>query len=51
MGRMAAYTGDEISWDDAIAAKEKLVPDESELSWDKAPAIQPLAMPGQKDLV
>lgn len=51
MGRMAAYTGQEILWEDAIASKEKLVPDEKDIIWDKAPAVPPIAIPGQKKFI
>ena len=51
MGRMAGYTGQEITWEDAINSKWKLVPDESELSWDKAPEVPPLAIPGQTKFI
>ena len=51
MGRMAAYTGQKITWEQAINSKEQLVPDEADLSWDKAPAIPPLAMPGKTEFI
>ena len=45
MGRMAAYTGKEITWDMAMNSQEKLVPDN--VTWDTpAPEVQ-VAMPGQ----
>ena len=44
MGRMAAYTGQEITWDQAMNAQEKLVPDQ--LDWKMALEIAPMAMPG-----
>jgi myo-inositol 2-dehydrogenase/D-chiro-inositol 1-dehydrogenase len=44
MGRMAAYTGQEITWDQALNSEEKLVPDE--LDWKMKLNIAPLAMPG-----
>lgn len=47
MGRMAGYTGAQISWEDAINSKERLVPEEKDWSWEKAPAIPPVAIPGQ----
>jgi hypothetical protein len=49
MGRMAAYTGKEISWTQALNSEEKLVPDN--LTWDMDLPIRPMAMPGQKELV
>ncbi|MBI3469672.1 MAG: Gfo/Idh/MocA family oxidoreductase, partial [Planctomycetes bacterium] len=45
MGRMAAYTGQEITWEQAINSQEKLVPDP--MKWDMALPIAPMAMPGQ----
>jgi len=45
MGRMAAYTGEAITWDQAMNSKEKLVPDD--LSWDKPAPVVHVAMPGQ----
>jgi predicted dehydrogenase len=45
MGRMAAYTGKEISWAEALNSEEKLVPDN--LTWDMDLPIKPMAMPGQ----
>jgi myo-inositol 2-dehydrogenase / D-chiro-inositol 1-dehydrogenase len=44
MGRMAAYTGQEITWDQALNSQEKLVPDH--LSWDMKLDIPAMAMPG-----
>ena len=44
MGRMAAYTGQEISWEEAMNSQEKLVPDE--LDWKMKLDILPMAMPG-----
>jgi myo-inositol 2-dehydrogenase/D-chiro-inositol 1-dehydrogenase len=49
MGRMAAYTGKEVSWDEALNSQEKLVPDN--LTWDMDLPIKPMAMPGQTRLV
>jgi hypothetical protein len=45
MGRMAAYTGKEITWDEALNSQEKLVPDN--LTWDMDLPIRPMAMPGK----
>jgi predicted dehydrogenase len=39
MGRMATYSGDVISWEDAMNATKKLVPDE--FSWDAEPPVTP----------
>jgi predicted dehydrogenase len=45
MGRAAAYTGKEITWDMALNSQEKLVPDSP--SWDMALPIKPMAIPGK----
>jgi predicted dehydrogenase len=49
MGRMAAYTGREISWTEALNSEEKLVPDN--LTWNMDLPIKPMAMPGQTKFV
>ena len=49
MGRMAAYTGKEISWAEALNSEEKLVPDS--LTWDMDLPIGPIAMPGKTKFI
>jgi hypothetical protein len=49
MGRMAAYTGQEISWEDALNSKEKLVPDK--LDWKMNLDIAPMAVAGMTKFV
>jgi len=44
MGRMAAYTGQEVTWEQAMNSQEKLVPDH--LEWNMKLDIAPMAMPG-----
>jgi len=44
MGRMAAYTGQEITWDQALNSQQQLVPDR--LDWNTKITEPPLAMPG-----
>lgn len=44
MGRMAAYTGQQISWQDAINSKEKLGPEK--YSWDVEYPVSAVAKPG-----
>jgi predicted dehydrogenase len=44
MGRTAAYTGQEITWEDAMNSQEKLVPEN--LDWKMKLSIAPMAMPG-----
>jgi hypothetical protein len=49
MGRMAAYTGQEITWDQAMNSQLKLVPDD--LTWEMDFPIRPMAVPGQTPFV
>jgi hypothetical protein len=49
MGRMAGYTGKEISWEEAINSKQRLVP--QEFDWKTAPPVPPLAMPGATQFI
>jgi predicted dehydrogenase len=44
MGRMAAYTGQEVSWEMALNSKEQLVPDN--LDWNMKLDFPKVAMPG-----
>jgi predicted dehydrogenase len=44
MGRMAAYTGREVTWDQAWTSKEVLVPDK--LAWDMQVPHADVAVPG-----
>jgi myo-inositol 2-dehydrogenase/D-chiro-inositol 1-dehydrogenase len=48
MGRMAAYTGKVVTWDEALSSKESLMPDR--LAWGPMP-VPPVAMPGQTAFV
>ena len=41
MGRMATYTGKRITWDKALNARQRLVPDANDLAWDSAPPTVP----------
>ena len=45
MGRMAAYTGQQITWDQALNSKEDLSP--PKYDWDLALAPPQVAIPGQ----
>jgi len=49
MGRMAAYTGKEVTWEEALNSQEKLVPDP--IDWKMKLEIAPMAMPGTTKLV
>jgi len=44
MGRMAAYTGQEITWDQALNSQQELVPDK--LDWNTTIDKPPLSKPG-----
>lgn len=44
MGRMAAYTGQQITWEEALNSRENLMPEK--LTWDAPVAVPPVAMPG-----
>ena len=44
MGRMAAYTGQQVTWEQALNSKQKLVPDK--LDWNTKIDEPPLAAPG-----
>jgi predicted dehydrogenase len=44
MGRMAAYTGQEITWEQALNSQENLFPED--LSWDMKLEAPPIALPG-----
>lgn len=44
MGRMAAYTGQQITWDQALNSQEKLFPDT--LDWNGTLTVPELARPG-----
>jgi predicted dehydrogenase len=45
MGRMAAYTGQQITWEMAMNSQEKIFPEN--LAWDGSLAVAPLALPGK----
>jgi myo-inositol 2-dehydrogenase / D-chiro-inositol 1-dehydrogenase len=45
MGRMAAYTGQEITWDQALNSQERIFPDK--LDWSGSLAVTPMPRPGQ----
>ncbi|MGI8965987.1 MAG: Gfo/Idh/MocA family protein, partial [Limisphaerales bacterium] len=49
MGRMAGYTGQEITWEQAVNSQENLFPEK--LDWNVAPAIPPIAMPGKTPFI
>ena len=45
MGRMAAYTGQQITWDMALSSREQLSPDRYD--WNGTPPSSRIAIPGQ----
>ena len=49
MGRMAAYTGQAVSWEQALNSHEKLVPEH--LDWSMKLEFPAVAMPGVTKLV
>ncbi len=44
MGRMAGYTGKEVTWEMAMNSQDQLVPEIS--NWDTPVEIPELSMPG-----
>jgi myo-inositol 2-dehydrogenase / D-chiro-inositol 1-dehydrogenase len=49
MGRMAAYTGVEVSWDKALNSEEDTMP--AKLAWDMKLDVPPVAVPGKTKLI
>jgi myo-inositol 2-dehydrogenase/D-chiro-inositol 1-dehydrogenase len=49
MGRMAAYTGEEVTWEQMLKSQERLVP--AQLEWGMALPISPMATPGKTPFV
>jgi hypothetical protein len=49
MGRMAAYTGEEITWEQMQKSKENLFPEH--LDWNGKLTIAPMAVPGRNQYV
>ncbi|MBW3625108.1 MAG: Gfo/Idh/MocA family oxidoreductase [Armatimonadetes bacterium] len=45
MGRMAAYTGEEVTWDQMMKSQENLFPEN--LNWNQKLPIAPMAVPGK----
>jgi predicted dehydrogenase len=48
MGRMSAYTGKAVTWQEALNSQQKLMPDN--LTWDMQLPVAPVAVPGQTPL-
>ncbi|MBS1823982.1 MAG: Gfo/Idh/MocA family oxidoreductase [Acidobacteria bacterium] len=51
MGRMAAYTGQQITWEQAMNSQESLYPYDSKLDWSGSMSVPPLPRPGQTKFV
>jgi predicted dehydrogenase len=49
LGRMSAYTGKRVSWEQALNSKEDLMP--KDLKWDTPLAVPPVAVPGKTPLL
>jgi len=49
MGRMSAYTGQAVTWEQALKSNEQLVPEK--LTWDMKLPIAPMAVPGKTKLI
>jgi len=49
MGRMAAYTGQEITWEQALNSQQQLVPDD--LDWNTKIELTPPPQPGQTKFI
>ena len=50
LGRMVCYTGQMITWEQAMASREDLTPPDG-YRWDRAPAIPAVARPGVTQFV
>ena len=49
MGRMAAYTGQQHTWEQAMNSQERIFPES--LTWDGALPVGPMPRPGQTKFV
>ncbi|MEP6537204.1 MAG: Gfo/Idh/MocA family oxidoreductase [Bryobacteraceae bacterium] len=49
MGRMAAYTGQQVTWEQAMNSQEKLGPDK--LDWNMSLPVAPMPLPGRNKVV
>ena len=49
MGRMAAYTGQTVTWEQAMNSQEQIFPEK--LDWKGQLAVAPMARPGVTKLV
>lgn len=51
LGRMAAYTGKRVTWDQALNSKEELMPNLDKLTWETPVENRPVPVPGTTPLV
>jgi myo-inositol 2-dehydrogenase / D-chiro-inositol 1-dehydrogenase len=49
MGRMAAYTGQQVTWEEVLNSKERLFPEH--LDWNGSLEVRPRAVPGVTRLI
>ena len=49
MGRMAGYTGQQVTWEQAMNSQERLFPEK--LEWDMSLPVRPMARPGTTKLL
>jgi predicted dehydrogenase len=50
MGRMSAYTGQSVTWEQALNSQQSLVPPSGQLAWGPMP-VPPVPEPGKTELV
>ena len=50
MGRMAGYTGQEVTWEMALNSKEEIAP-QNLRDWNGKVEVPPLAMPGRTKFI
>ena len=50
MGRTAAYTGKEITWEEISNAKQQIAPQDL-LNWQDQVKVEPMALPGRTRFV
>ena len=48
MGRMSAYTGRAVTWEQALNSRQNLMPER--LAWDMQLPVPAVAVPGQTEL-
>jgi hypothetical protein len=49
MGRMAAYTGQQVTWEQALNSQDSIVP--PKLEWNMKHEVPPMPMPGKTKLL